>query len=582
MVTFNCVGYPSTTGGSFGVSIAGAITKLTTSDSTFPVWSGSVPGTTSSVQYSYVELDSTGSTVKSEAFTRQLTQTTDTRTYNEFFERPTTIFNITRLPYTYLATYPSETKAFNEDQIATLHITGPVDSINFMNSQPNNDTDVRVDFRFITADMIYSQTNISFHTSGESSKDYAKQSYKLKFDSDYKQTFFSRPNIKLRSEATEPTHLREKLYIDMLNSVGVPTAQGCYVRLYINNEGYGLYLMVDDIKKSFIKQTIYGGDGNIIPGSLIQANAPTVDDQADLVYKGSNSTNYDPAVYVSQNLGNNPSSNPLGQLITFMSDLQTFDPVTTPNPVDYWTSRLDLDGFLRNMALEYLMGGYDQYWWSGSNYFIYFNPVLSTTGKWQWVPTDFDGTFGNGPVDDANATYKNYYNFQPDHPLVSKLIINNTAINAQFEQILKEIVSTAFKPEAMNAHIDSLHSMISLDAQWDCSLTRYSPGTNQNYTFEDFNNNLIEPVADMGAGLKPWVESRAKTVAAELGFTIPAGTADRVAPPPRNNNKGKGDSSSPANGKNGKGSSAASFALSLPISGFSFIAMLSSCLILLA
>ncbi|KAF9367988.1 hypothetical protein BGX21_006913, partial [Mortierella sp. AD011] len=271
-------------------------------DSTFPVWSGSVSGTTSSVQYSYVELDSAGSTVKAETFTRQLTQTTDTRTYNEFFERPTTIFNITRLPYTYLATYPSKTKAFNEDQIATIHITGPVDSINLMNSQPKNDTEVKVDVRFIIADMIYSQTNISFHTSGESSKDYAKQSFKLKFDSDYNQTFFSRPNIKLRAEATEPTHLREKLYIDMLNSVGVPTAQGCYVRLYVNNEGYGLYLMVDDIKKSFIKQTIYGGDGNITPGSLVQSDAITVDNQADLVYRGSNSTDYDPAVYVSQNL----------------------------------------------------------------------------------------------------------------------------------------------------------------------------------------------------------------------------------------------------------------------------------------
>ncbi|KAF9996312.1 hypothetical protein BGZ79_009941 [Entomortierella chlamydospora] len=587
-ITFNCVGYPSTTGGSFGVSIAGAITKLTTSDSTFPVWSGSVPGTTSSVQYSYVELNSAGSTVKAEAFTRQLTQTTDTRTYNEFFERPTTIFNITRLPYTYLATYPSKTKAFNEDQIATLHITGTTDAISAMNSNPDHSGKIKVDFRFISADIIYSQTNITFETAGKSSKDYAKQSFKLKFDTDYNQTFFSRPNIKLRAEATEPTLLREKLYIDMLNSVGVPTQQGCYVRLYINNEGYGLYLMVDDIKKSFIKQTIYGGNPNIIPGTLIQSNAPKTNDQADLVYRGPNTTDYDKSVYKSQNLGNNPPTDRLSQLITFMKDLQDFDPITTPNPVDYWTSRLDLDGFLRNMALEYLMGGFDQYWWSGSNYFIYFNPALSATGKWQWVPTDFDGTFGNGPLDKPNVTYKNYYNFQPDHPLVSKLIINNTAINAQFEQILTEIVCTAFKPEAMNAHMDSLHSMISLDVQWDYTLTPHSLGKNHGYTFEDFNNNMVASAGDMGVGLKPWVEGRANTVAADLGFTIPPGTADRVPPPPRNGTKGKGkgNSSSPANGGdgngNGKGNSIPSFATSLSISGFSFIAILSSCLMMLA
>ncbi|KAF9171380.1 hypothetical protein BGX20_007685, partial [Mortierella sp. AD010] len=429
-ITFNCIGYPSTTGGSFGVSIAGAITKLASNESTFPVWSGSVPGTTSAVEYSYVELNAAGTAVKAETFTRKLNQTTDTHTDNEFFERPITRFNITRLPYTYLATYPSKSKAFKEDQIATLHITAPVATVDAMNNQPESDTEVKVDFRFINANTIYTQTNITLKTSGKSSKEFAKQSYKLKFDTDYNQTFFSRPNIKLRSEATEPTYLREKLYIDMLNSVGVPTQQGSYVRLFINNEGYGLYLMVDDIKRSFIKQTVYGGNNTIIPGSLVQANAPELNIQADLVYKGANTTNYNADAYASQNLGDNPATNPLQQLIAFMLDLQNFDPVATADPVGYWTSRLDLDGFLRNMALEYLMGGFDQYWMAGSNYFIYFNPALGTSGKWQWLPTDFDGTFGNGAEIDPAGSYKTFYNFQPDHPLVSKLIINNTAINA--------------------------------------------------------------------------------------------------------------------------------------------------------
>ncbi|KAG0017313.1 hypothetical protein BGZ80_008418, partial [Entomortierella chlamydospora] len=196
-ITFNCIGYPSTTGGSFGVSIAGAITKLASNESSFPVWSGSVPGTTSAVEYSYVELNAAGAAVKAETFTRKLNQTTDTHTDNEFFERPITRYNITRLPYTYLATYPSKSKAFKEDQIATLHITAPVASIDALNNQPQSDAEVRVDFRFINANTIYSQTNISLQTSGKSSKEFAKQSYKLKFDTDYNQTFFSRPNLKL-------------------------------------------------------------------------------------------------------------------------------------------------------------------------------------------------------------------------------------------------------------------------------------------------------------------------------------------------------------------------------------------------
>ncbi|KAF9914863.1 hypothetical protein BGZ65_001009, partial [Modicella reniformis] len=85
--TFHCIGYPTSTGGAFGVSVAGAITKLTTNETTFPVWSGSVPGTTGTVEYSYVELNSGGTAVTSETFVRKLNQTTDTFTDNEFFQR---------------------------------------------------------------------------------------------------------------------------------------------------------------------------------------------------------------------------------------------------------------------------------------------------------------------------------------------------------------------------------------------------------------------------------------------------------------------------------------------------------------
>ncbi|KAI1315043.1 hypothetical protein EDD11_001383 [Mortierella claussenii] len=579
-ITFNCIGYPSTTGGAFGVSVNGAITKLVSNETIFPVWTGAVPGTTSAVEYSYVELNAAGAAIKTEAFKRKLNQTTDTQTDNEFFERPITHHEITRLPYTYLATYPSKSKAFKEDQIATLHLVAPAADMQIINSQPESEKDVKVAVRFINAKTIYTQNNITLKTSGKSSKEFAKQSYKLKFDTDYNQTFFSRPNLKLRSMATEPTLIREKLYIDMLNSVGVPTQQGSYVRLFINNVGYGLFLMVDDIKKSFAKQTVHGGDNMVVPGSLIQANAPSLTEQADLVFKGATAASYNKDVYTVQNIGNNPVTEPLSQLFKFMQDLQAYNPTSTPDPVGYWTSRLELDGFLRNMALEYLMGAFDNYWMAGSNYFLYFNPKLDQ-GKWQWLPTDFDGTFGNGASIDPKGSYKTLYNFQPDHPLVSKLIINTPQINAQFQQILKEIVSTAFKPEAMNAHMDSIHKMISLDAQWDFSLPRQSPGKDLKFTFDDFNGNLVNVTKEMSAALKPWVEARANAVATELAFTIPSGTADRVAPPLRGKpgSADNDDDESPKGGNASADSGAGSVATA---TGLAMVAMVASMLMLLA
>lgn len=260
LVTFNIVGYPSSNAGAFGVSIGGKITKLSSNETSFPTWSGTVPSTDNNVEYSYVELSAAGNPVKTETFTRKLNDTKATNTLNEFFERLVTVWDLPKIPYTYLATYPSKTKAFKQNQIATIHVTAPAAQISELLANPENDKSYYVDFRFINSKTIHSVRNITLKTSGKSSKAHSKQAFKFKFDTNYNQTFFHRPNIKLRSMVMDPTMMREKLYIDMLNSAGIPIQQGAWVRLVINNEPYGLYLMVDDIKKSFLKQTVHGGD----------------------------------------------------------------------------------------------------------------------------------------------------------------------------------------------------------------------------------------------------------------------------------------------------------------------------------
>ncbi|KAF9570433.1 hypothetical protein EC968_001832 [Mortierella alpina] len=546
-ITFNVVGYPSTTTGTFGVSVGGQIIKLATNETTFPVWTGTVPGSTAATEYAYVELNAAGAAVKTEAFKRKLSDPAATATPNEFFERQTTAWNLPRVPYTYLATYPSNTKAFRPDQIATFHITAPVALITSLFANPMDAPKGKADVRFISNDTIHSQTNVTFGLSGKSSREHTKQAFKLKFDTDIGQKFFHRPNIKLRSMVMDPTLIREMLYIDMLNSAGIPTQQGAWVRVFINNEPYGLYLMVDDISGSFLKQTVHGGDAKVGNGSLVQMNAFPENGQqynADLVYKGPSYANYNKGNYDPKKLGpGDTEAEPIKELLAFMKDLQDFDPASTPDPVAYWEQRMDLDGVLRCMALEYLGGAFDNYWLSASNYFMYKNPTLSPTGKWQWIPTDFDGTFGNGNPYSTLVSYKSWYdNKLGPRPLVSKLILNNTALNAKFEQILKELVSTAIKGEALVPRIDAYHNMLAEDAKWEYSIQRKGPGIARKFTLVDFNDNLDKQTEGMSYSLRGWVRDMGTFVANELKFTIPAGLADRVAPPPR---KKKGDDGEP-------------------------------------
>ncbi|KAF9381814.1 hypothetical protein CPB97_007543 [Podila verticillata] len=165
---------------------------------------------------------------------------------------------------------------------------------------------------------------------------------------------------------------------------------------------------------------------------------------------------------------------------------------------------------------------------------------MGPSGKWQWLPTDFDGTFGNGAPTSRVPSYRNWYDFRAegDRPLVRKLIIENKEINGMFEQILKELVSTAFKMQSLKPRIEMYNQVLSVDAKWDYSLTRKSPGINNNFTFEDFNNNLHTRTKDITTSLFGWVETVSSLVASDLGFMIPVTLEDRVPPPP--NGKGQG------------------------------------------
>ncbi|KAF9086751.1 hypothetical protein BGX29_001246 [Mortierella sp. GBA35] len=103
-----------------------------------------------------------------------------------------------------MAHYPSKTKGFKHKQVATIHVTAPKAAVDEMSGNVNNGKSYRVNFRFINSKTIHSQTNITLKTAGKSSKEHSKQSFKFKFDTDYNQTFFHRPNIKLRSMSWTP------------------------------------------------------------------------------------------------------------------------------------------------------------------------------------------------------------------------------------------------------------------------------------------------------------------------------------------------------------------------------------------
>ncbi|KAF9217575.1 hypothetical protein CPC16_007543 [Podila verticillata] len=526
-VTFNVVGLRDSDGDMFGVSINGKVTKLTTTEETYPLWSANVAGVNGPLKYKYVQLSAAGKTAKEEKAERNLPAGA-IYTPNEFFGRTQTIRTLPPLPQVFENKLEQNSPFFREGFIGNIFVEGDPAKIAYINKGGAgfDPEPFKVKIHYIGANDNIKIDDVSFGLSGASTREYSKLAYRLEFPK--KDRLLDLSTLKLRSGETDATMMREKLYIDILNSIGVPTQQSAYVRLFFNNKPVGLYVANEEMKKHWIKRVLHPGVIKIKPGALWKMDS-CCGRESNLEWLGPTTKSYVIGdIYKNILPGNNPKDDVMKDLIDFMKILKDYDPKKVADPIAFWNKHLNLDIFLKSMAMEYLTGSWDSYWYSGSNYQFYNDPV---TGQWTWLPTDFDDTFGvsfKGKIESYRAIpKKNDQGFES--PLAQKLIIETPQINARFEQILKDIVSYVFKPSALTPRLDAYKKMIQEDVAWDRVQPRLSKGKSGNFTIEDLTKGLGQGTKG-NWGLGNWIEKRSTIIQKDMKFRVLAGAPNKVDP----------------------------------------------------
>ncbi|KAF9200186.1 hypothetical protein BGZ49_009600 [Haplosporangium sp. Z 27] len=520
-VTFNVVGLRDNAEDEFGVMVKGKLTKLTTTEETYPLWSANVAGVDGPLEYKYVHIKDGKNNEEKTA--RKLPDGA-AYTPNDFYGRTTTIRDLPPLPQVYENHLQQNSPFFRQGYIGNIFVEGDVEKWNELNKAGDETKPYKVSVRYIGANDDIKIEGVKFDISGQSAREYAKLAYQFKFPK--KNRLLDLGSLKLRNEETDATMIREKVYVDILNSLGVPAQQAAYVRLFYNGEPVGLYVAVEEMKKHWIKSVLHPGIKKDKVGSLWKMNS-CCGKEGNLQWLGPKSDSYVlEDIYKNILKGTNPKDDPMKDLIQFMADLKDYDPKKVQDPIAFWEKKLDLDLFLKSMAMEYLTGSWDSYWISGSNYQFYNDPV---TGKWTWLPTDFDDTFGTsfeGKVESYRKIPKvNSNGFES--PLAQKLIMETPAINARFETILKDIVNYVFKPEALSPRLDAYKNMIEEDIAWDRALPRLHKGKNNKFNTADLTKGLASGTKD-GWGVKNWVDQRSAIVQKDLKFKAVAGNPTKI------------------------------------------------------
>jgi spore coat protein CotH len=349
--------------------------------------------------------------------------------------------------------------------------------------------------------------SVGIRFKGESSYEFypgKKKPIRIKFNKFVKgQTLDGLEEINLNNNFKDPTMLREKIYLDMLNKEGLPAPRATYAKVYINDKYWGLYLVTDNIDKVFLETRFNDSRGNLYQGEPL----------ATFVYYGNEPSKY----YNKYGLKNNQDNNNWSDLIKFIRLIND----TTLSDEDFLRrleSSFNLDKCLRAWAINNLIGNIDAYnMFYPHNFFIFHDSV---TMKWHWISLDGNYAFAAwNPVMSLPSLLKmsvlvpDSTPYKEARPLLDKTIRTNKGIQKRYLAIVNELMRNEFKEENLNRAIDSLSMRIRIAVYAD---------VNKMYSNKDFDTNINTTIGDpldpgnFIPGLKSFISDRRKNVEYEL------------------------------------------------------------------
>ncbi|GAA5798493.1 hypothetical protein HPULCUR_003897 [Helicostylum pulchrum] len=504
-ITYNVIAEPPA-----NMSVAVVVDKVTYPlQATFGIlYKGDAPSATTEYHYAFVD----NKDVKvSEPFTRPPLKDGLSTTLNEFFNRSISTYEVNTLPQVLeplSSIHRINSGLHNMNQIPSIHIYGNTSATKYLEDNQLEDYKVKLNVAYIGLDNVQIFENVKVSLAGRSSRWIPKLSYGLKFDKKNDTTLFGFKNIKLRSLARDSSYLRENLCYSSYRSIGAPA----------NNKAVGLYGLIETFQDPWAAAEFADGEKGYKAGYLYQGigfslTSAGVFKVSDLRYEGIDMANYRFGQYKIKAGKHKKRINAYQDLQEFTKFINESSVSTTPE--SEWEKKLDVDGFLRAMAIEDVLGLSDGYMTVANNFYLYRDP--NQNNRFTYIAADMDSTLGNG-IYQLDLMLSGNYSEHPGfffRPLTRKIFSYPNYLNKYKEYILK-FTQTLVNPSIMFPYIDSVVDMIRPDVEWDQSLPRAGGrvtepfGENNQQVVIDFLTRYSPP------GLVPSIDNRNKSLDAAI------------------------------------------------------------------
>lgn len=247
--------------------------------------------------------------------------------------------------------------------------------------------------------------------------------------------------LNLHCGVTDPSKLREALGYALYRAAGVPAPRTAFaeVRLTVpgkyDGELLGLYTLLEPVDKAFLAAHFGADDGLLMKPEGLR----------DFEDKGDDWAKYKDAYKANRE----PTADEAKRLIAFARLVAAADDETFAKEVG---SYLDVDAYLRFLAVTALIVNTDSFFALGHNYYLYLNPK---TGKVQFVPWDLDRAFANFGIFGSNSRQMDLSLTHPyagPHRLTDRLLAL-PGVAGKYQSVLKELAAGPFVKDKLMARV---------------------------------------------------------------------------------------------------------------------------------
>ncbi|MEY3422040.1 MAG: hypothetical protein RIR48_2340 [Bacteroidota bacterium] len=304
--------------------------------------------------------------------------------------------------------------------------------------------------------------------------------------------------LNLNNSFQDPSFMREVLYYRLIRTHS-QSAKANFVRVYINDEDWGIYLNVQQLNKDFLEEWYESNDGINIradrpDGTSTGPGGPGGqwgDGTAGFNYLGTDTSQY--KKYYTLKSSDTP--NPWQELVKACNILNN----SGTNLETEAPKVLDIDKILWHLASEIAFTDDDSYVFKGKmDYYLYMD---AETKRWTSYDYDANSTFSTQKI----TQWSPFYNeIKVNYPLLNKLLAV-PAFRQRYLAHMRTIISELMDESKVNSIIDSYANLIRSAVIADT----------KKVTSETSFNNAVFSLKDFIARRKNYLLSNSEVKAAD-------------------------------------------------------------------